>query len=278
MSTIKTKVFVCQLWRMFGNHYKRADKPLKVFSVENLLRSNLRRLEAIYIYIYIYIYIWWNYTQLEGWVTRVQSSNCFILRGHLAKMLEMPALYLSPVYLLKGVHLDRQQLTLSLVLETVTTRVRQRVTAWQRRGGQGGWDSDRQRQTATQNDKEEGENSVHQTRLDPAGQRKVFDLSLEISSSSLCEGFRGLSVLQITREVTLHQQWLATFPSQEALRPTISARIRRESRESADKPAATWLPARQICSLNKSHWGRGHIADLYSSMHTLPGVNLCGVH
>lgn len=47
--------------------------------------------------------------------------------------------------------------------------------------------------------------------------------------------------------------------------------------ENTDKPAAAWLPARQIHSLNKSRLGRGHIADLYSSTHTLPEVNLHGV-
>lgn len=47
--------------------------------------------------------------------------------------------------------------------------------------------------------------------------------------------------------------------------------------ENTDKPAAAWLPARQIHSLNKSRLGRGHIADLYSSTNTLPAVNLHGV-
>ena len=129
LSTIKPKCLSVNCEGCLGIIRREEDKLLRAFSVENrdggcvspyptkkanhlFYHSNKPSAKQLQEVGSKKIYIWWNCRQLEGWVTRVQSSNCFILKGHLAKMLETPALYLSLLYLLKCVHLDRQLLTL----------------------------------------------------------------------------------------------------------------------------------------------------------------------
>lgn len=88
------------------------------------------------------------------------------------------------------------------------------------------------------------------------------------------------SVVQSTAvevERTLQQQWLTIFPLEGNIVSVHLCMHHAPSWENTDKPAAAWLPARQIHSLNKSRLGWGHIADLYSSTNTLPAVNLHGV-
>lgn len=88
------------------------------------------------------------------------------------------------------------------------------------------------------------------------------------------------SVVQSTAvevERTLQQQWLTIFPLEGNIVSVHLCMHHAPSWENTDKPAAAWLPAHQIHSLNKSRLGRGHIADLYSSTNTLPAVNLHGV-